>query len=607
MADYSKQDLFRYLGMNLISKPKSLTLDTYLDVSTNWSGTNLVNYLINNGVPKTINFYELITNTSYGNLISKAINYLKNIETLADTQEINRVIGLNSDIDVPQNELSIEPQNKFMSYNPTNKTIDDSYAFNGYMDYPPIIWTGCSVGDYHVLELYYVQSVLADGTLIFEAYDTNEGNYHWVAMRRSAHNPKNLEFVDALMYTPQFDNYGFGYTIKNDSNSVTFLDASWSSIYDVYSKTTTLTINNKGKLSAVDDDIKMSFTGLLGLYNELTGESYVDFSIYDNIYPITTFNDDFYQLMNGSKLGTHYFPISEVDNGGGLSSVFPYENILAVNFLTGTYELINATEKLQEVVDSGKFNNDLGNLNDAFIDVSSHPEGILFSLSDNLGLTNYNLEGVTRVWSPEWTNYINPVPLTTRYLDDNIDNNGTYSSYSGYIFNDYSDDDWNLSSKHLYTFYNSTSSGYYGPFGGLGESINYIYRFELNPETYNNEPELQSIPKSTGIKYPIISYSGYYGPGEFSFSIGKAVNFTYQFPTNNGIAFSNSASYYSDGYGAFELNYWNDSSVNPIALGSNLNYPGYYTNNTVIQTSSSYYRSVYKVNVDKYKGINFGL
>ena len=512
-----------------------------------------------------------------------------------------------------------------MSYKPTNESIGDFWDYDGEPNYPPVTWTDPN-GIFRVFELRDVQSVLADGTLIFEARDVNSGDYHWVAMRRSSHNSTNLEFVDALIYTTQFDNVGYNYTIKNDSNSVTFFTTGWGNISgDVFSKTTVLSINNKGKLSAVDNTIETGFNGLLGLYNELTGQAYTDFG-YDTYSPLTTFNDNFNQMMNGSKLGTYYFPVFEVFLSGW-TNTNRYENILTVNILTGTYELINATAKLQDVVDAGYFNNAFVDLNDAFDDVTTHPEGILFSLNDDLGTDNIGLDGVTRIWSPEWSNhnvgsvsfYGYPVPLTTRYLDDNQGNdNGSYSSTSGYIFDGDSDDTWNLSPNYFYNFYKTTSSYYYGPFSNPGSVNNYIYRFELNPETYNKEPELQTIPKSTGIKHPIVSYSSY-GPGISSISVGSIVVDTYQFPTNNGMAFGSSSVYgpgpgpgQTEAYGSLDLSYWNDSSINPVALGSNLGVPTNYTNNTVIQSVSSfssYYNKYtnYPVNVDQYKGINFGL
>jgi hypothetical protein len=447
-------------------------------------------------------------------------------------------------------------------------------------------------------------------------------------MRRSSHTSKNLEFVDALIYTTQFDNFGYNYTIKNESNSVTFLQPDFGSFSTfIISKTTVLSINNKGKLSAVDNTIEIGFNGLLELYNELTGQAYTDFN-YNTYSPLTTFNDNFNQMMNGSKLGTYYFPVYEVFLSGWTNTNL-YENILTVNILTGTYELINATAKLQDVVDAGYFNNAFVDLNDAFDNVTAHPEGILFSLNDDLGTDNIGLDGVTRIWSPEWSNhnvgsvsfYGYPIPLTTRYMDDNQgSDNGSYSSTSGYIFDGDSDDEWNLSPNYFYNFYKTTSSYYYGPFANPGSVNNYIYRFELNPETYNKEPELQTIPKSTGIKHPIVSYSTY-GSGVNSISVGSIVADTYQFPTNNGMAFGSASFYYGgpgpgffngEAYGSLDLSYWDDSSISPLALGSNLGFPTNYTNNTVIQSVSSfssYYNRYtnYPVNVDQYKGINFGL
>lgn len=622
--------LFNMLGLNLLSDAEernNLTLEGYLKVGFTYPGGAIVNYLIDSGVPKEFTFGQLMYASQFYNYITDAMRMVSVIDSHNKTQNFVDNYGQDSGADVAQHGMSVEPQNKFMSYKPTNKTVGEFWDYNGQVDYPPVTWTD-SNGDFHTFELRFVQSVLGDGTLVFEAYDTNYDDYYWVAMRRSAHNSKNLEFVDALEYTNQFDNYGYDYTIKNNENSVVFFEYDWNTTCcDVKSSTTTLTINSNGKLSAVDNQLLISSNGLLGLYNQVTGQSYLDFSISDFYYPITTFNDDFNQLMNGSKLGTFYFFINQIDNGGGFVPIEKYENILAVNFLTGTYELINATARLQEVVDAGYFNHDWGYLSDAFWDYQSHPEGLLFTLYDDYGRDNTtSLDGVTRVWSPEWSIHTvgsvtfrgYPVPLTTRHLDDEHgDTIGTYSSYSGYINNEDSDDYWNLSPKHLHVFYNViTDSGYVPfPFADQGQVVNYIYRFELNPKTYNSEPELQSIAKSTGIKYPIVSFSGYYGPPSLSISYATAVNSeTSQYPTNKGMAFSNSGSYFGNdlAYGSFELNYWNDSSNSPVALGSNLGSPTNYTNDTVIQTVSSYSSyyypyTVYPVNVDKYKGVNFGL
>jgi len=627
MAVFGKSNqLLEMLGQNLYTNPKALTLGEYLEVGSAYPGLTIVNYLINKGVPKTITFSELISTPSYFNDITNIFEIMDLINVTKRNEDLVYEWGQDSGADIPQHGLSIEPQNKFMSYKPTNETIGDMWDYYGYVDYPPVTWTDPN-GYFRVFELYYVQSVLADGTLIFEAYDVNYGDYHWVAMRRSSHNPKNLEFVDALIYTNQFDNFGYDYTIKNSENSVTFFYVNWGNTSgDVFSKTTILTINRKGKLSAVDNAIKMGFNGLLGLYNELTGQAYTDFS-YNNYSPLTTFNDNFNQMMNGSKLGTFYFPVYEVFLSGWTNTNL-YENILTVNFLTGTYELINATAKLQDVVDAGYFNNAWGgNLNNAFDNITSHPEGILFSLDDDYGTDNIGLDGVTKIWSPEWSNhnvgsvsfYGYPVPLTTRHFDDNHccpSEPGSYSSTSGYIFDGDSDDYWNLSPNYFYNFYRTTSSYSYGPFFNPGSVNNYIYRFELNPETYNKEPELQTIPKFTGIKYPIISYSTY-GPGVIGISVGSVVSDTYQFPTNNGMAFGSSSFYYggpeqSEAYGSLDLSYWNDSSINPLALVSNLGFPTNYTNNMVIQSVSSYSSyynryTNYPVNADQYKGINFGL
>lgn len=632
MAIYGQSSQFlRMLGQNLYSNPSSLTLGEYLEVGAEYPGLTMVQYLIDKGVPKSYTFSDLIASPDYFNFITDVMNIISIINDNNANQNIVTNYGQNSGMDIPQNGMSVEPQNKFMSYKPTNQTIGDFWDSNGYVGYPPVTWTD-SNGDFHTFELHYVQSVLADGTLIFEAYDTNYGDYYWVAMRRSAHNSKNLEFVDALMWTQQFDDYGFDYTIKNSENGVTFFTSQWSNnCCNVISWTTTLTINNKNKLIAVDKELLISSNGLLELYNEVTGQSYLGLGISSNVYPITTFNDDFNQFMNGSKLGTFYFLVDEVDNGSGYFNIEPYENILAVNFLTGTYELINATAELQNVVDAGYFNHDWGYVGDAFWDRYSHPEGILFALNDDYSRNNdTSVYGVTRVWSPEWSTHTvgsvtfrgYPTPLTTRHLDDDhcCDPNGTYSSYSGYIYDNDSNDYWNLSPKHIHIFYKVlTNSGYGGPFGPIKDQVtNYIYRFELNPEMYNKEPELQSIPKLTGIKYPIISYSVYSPMGSvFSLSAGMTTNSdTYQFPTNNGMAFSNSGSYYinnyNPSYGSFDLSYWNDSTNNPVALGSNLGTPTNYTNNTVIQTVSSYSSyynpyTVYPVNVDQYKGVKFGL
>ena len=176
MAIYGQSNqLLNMLGMGLISNPNSLTLNEYLEVGSEYPGITIVQYLIGKGVPGTYTFSQLLYSPDYFNYINEIMRATYLIGSQKEIEYRIKNYGQNSGIDVPQQDMSIEPQNKFMSYKPTNESIGDFWDYDGEPNYPPVSWTD-SNGDFRVFELRNVQSVLADGTLIFEAYDVNFGD-----------------------------------------------------------------------------------------------------------------------------------------------------------------------------------------------------------------------------------------------------------------------------------------------------------------------------------------------------------------------------------------------------------------------------------------------
>ena len=635
------------LGMDLVTKPASLTLAEYLEVGPAYPGLTIVNYLISKGVPESLTFRALTTSAAYFGIIDDAMHTVGIINFNNEYEDAVFKWGRDSEAFIPQHGLAIEPQNGYMSYKPSNQTISDFYDYNGSINLPPLTYTD-SNGNIHFIRLENTLTILGDETIIIEGYDIVDNWYWLVAMRRSAHNPQNLEFVDAVPYTTQFDNVGYDYTIKNGLNSVTFFTTNYNPISNTEAFTTTLTIGRKNKLSITDNYKLINPNGIVSVYNELTNSTYNEIQ-YQSYNPRPTSNDFFDEMMAGSKMGTYYFMITGLSNDGGATytPVEKYENIVAINFLTGKYEFIDAKQKLQEVVTFGNFPNAWGNLIDAFYDTdmnaaTPHPEGLLFTLGDGNSPNNVNLNGVTRLWSAEWSNYLNPVPVTTRYLDNQHGSNmGTYSSYYGNInYNvvggtSYSGYYLDLSPKYLFTYFNLTQEGTTSAFPSLPNNSNFqkfghvdnqIYRFELNPKNYNQEPDLQSIPRYTpdfkkivrtdsGSAYPNLQRYSYTSGGDsISTTSGYYINYNYEKalsqPTNNGMLFGyhnivTFPFYFDQPYGELNINYWADNSNKPIPLGSNLGVVNFHNNNTLYGTTASIYRMVYTFNTDKYKGLKF--
>lgn len=274
---------------------------------------------------------------------------------------------------------------------------------------------------------------LKNGAYVFFAQDleTLDPNpFVWVVMEKSSLNPTKLEFKADLQFTPSFFNNFYTYTVKEVTSPdvVTFVTSTvpFNDASTLESYITTLTYSN-GTLTATDYFYDFNGETALSLFNNLTGLSALTITP-SYTEPIFSGDDDFAAMMlGGNKVGwTLYWDTSGSNYPVG-SSVFTW--VVGYNILTGEVKAFQPVLSLASVTNFNPVD-----IEQAIVNVYSHPKGALFVLDDQQAVTNgISLEGVTSIWSSEWINNKKVVYLNNRGLDYSYANtNGNYADVWGY-------------------------------------------------------------------------------------------------------------------------------------------------------------------------------
>jgi len=287
------------------------------------------------------------------------------------------------------------------------QVIDDGLLFN-----PPYI--RLASGNIAVVD--YCSAVMKNGIYIFECYDLQTLDPifgYWVAMRVNYQNNDKLEYITELQMTSQFWSNFYTYIINDEAKPNSLIFVNYSVPFNdgavLESYITTLSFNN-GILTAEDTFNDFGGETTLSLFNNLTGNAFPTITpAYTE--PIFSADDNFVDMMIGDFMGWVYYWDNSGLNYPLGSSV--YTNVVGYNVLTGQVRNIQPVNNI-----SGISNFSPVDVEQAIVDVYSHPKGLLCVLNDQLIATNgQSLDGVTALWSPDWQNNGLCIRLDSRGLD----------------------------------------------------------------------------------------------------------------------------------------------------------------------------------------------
>jgi hypothetical protein len=264
----------------------------------------------------------------------------------------------------------------------------------------------------------YCQSVLEDGTFIYEAYDfetLDPINGYWIAFRQDVVNPNLLLKVAELKMTTQFWNNWYDYTVKDGAdNEVQFVTIAYpiSDAGNIEGWITTLTYSN-GVLTAVDTNPNFGGETVLSLYNSLTGLGILTGN-WVAVQPAYILDDDYYGMGVGDDYGWTYY---RDQNGAGNDAWAT----IGFNVLTGQTRYIDAVADGVASVTNFDWASHPTEFK-AFYGFASYPSGLGYFIADNNPIDNgKNYNGVTAVWSPFWSDNQQAI-----YLDSRDYSNGAY-------------------------------------------------------------------------------------------------------------------------------------------------------------------------------------
>lgn len=427
----------------------------------------------------------------------------------------------------------------------------------------------------NVALVYYCQTVLKDGTYIYEVYDTvtaNPINGYWVAFRQDALNPNLLNKVAELQMTTQFWNNWYDYTVKNGADNEVQLVVITTANSDgttLEGWITTLSYAN-GVLTAVDSNPNFGET-VLSLYNSLTGFGLAPGTAMWNYWtPEYNLDDDYYGMALGSDFGWVYY-----QNGNGLT---PTETLTYVGFNIFTNET-RVLDTLSELVNLTNY--DYNSYPTIEKNIKSgnwvHPNGFLFVLCDNNSLNNgNNNNGVTALWSPYWTDNTRVIYLNDRVLSSSSPSApGTYIYTGGNWFGG-SNYNWYWDKENIYTFQGSLMNVYWS--GGQNMIVT---RFNMNTK----EVVSYNLPNLDGDFQSMLSFSSWANDNSMMFYVNLGLSnqifglYNYYVLSNNGV----------------------------LRLQSNNNYPTNMLGNKSYSTRTGMLLNPYCVGVqfDEYKDVQF--
>ena len=400
--------------------------------------------------------------------------------------------------------------------------------------------------------LFYAETILSDGTLIYEAYEitpTTAIYGYWFAMQQDPSDPTKLKKVGQCQMTLQFWNNYYDYTYQTESspNEVKFLLPNYpTSDTDVLQTlTTTLKLVN-GVLGAEDSIVGPSINTLT-LYNYLTGQALLT-GLWTYSTPIYSMEDDYSRLMDGEKAGWVFYGEDGVGN-------FEYQ--VCYNILTGETNVYQPIAKLGATTNF----NPATAIDETYFNPlwTCHPKGVLYLVYNQQGLDNgSNFNDVSALWSPQWTN-----SLIVKFLAIRDLYTGGYINSNALLFNNTLSPSftYGFDLNHIYFVLSTYASATYG------SQAFKMSRVTLDSE--GNELIESVIPAliDTSIALPSIWESK---RGIFMFWIGGVALET----------FSN-----------FSYYYWNGVREKPTLLQSNNSYPTNFLGNRIYSTSSQLNRN----------------
>jgi hypothetical protein len=301
----------------------------------------------------------------------------------------------------------------------------------------------------NLAEVSYCQSLLKDGTFIYEVYDTqtlDPENGYWVAFRPSPTNTNLLVKVAELKMTTQFWNNWYNYTVKDGAdNEVKFVEINtpFGDAQTIEGWITTLTYSN-GVLTAVDSNPNFGGATVLSLYNSLTGLGILGgFWNYKN--PEFILDDDYYGMGVGQNFGWMYFR----DTTTPLDSW----KIVGFNVLTGQTTYIDALAYGIANITNFDWASLGANPEQAFGYWFSHSRGLTFVMADgNITDNGTNFNGVSAFWSPNWTDNEKCI-----YADVRNPSDSSYCVLGNFVGFTFSPSNWYWDNNNFYIVLSNSS------------------------------------------------------------------------------------------------------------------------------------------------------
>ena len=407
--------------------------------------------------------------------------------------------------------------------------------------------------------LFYPQTILSDGTLIYEAYEITPTaliSGYWVAMRPNPLDNSKLIKVAELQMTQQFwDNY-YEYTYQSEikPNEVTFLAPiyPYADGVTLESYNTLLSLENN-VLIATDDVISTNKT-TLDLYNDLTGNALLT-GTWTYSTPLFSMEDDYSRMMNGPKAGWVFFGEDGVGN---------FVVQAGYNILTGATMIIKPITSLSFTTNL----NPIGTIDDTYFNLVwiGHPLGTQFLVTNNQIVDNGdNTNGISAVFSPVWDNNTRVKFLPIRDLFT-----GEFINTSALLFNTTlsASANYGFDATNIYLILGTYSSATYG------SQAFKISKIAL--DTFADDITESVLPAlvDTSIYQPTIWESK---NGIFMFWIG-------------GFALET--------FAEFVYYYWNFKKLNPILLQSNNAYPTNVLGSKIYSTSSQLNRNATALTIE---------
>ena len=329
--------------------------------------------------------------------------------------------------------------------------------------------------------VYYNQSVLESGILIYEAYEILPPNAevpvsyidgYWIAYKQDPFNKERLIKIGELQMTQQFWDNWYNYTAKDSGpNAVKFVSSnsnptqvnSPSNILESYITKLTWTGSE-----LVAEDIYFDFDSetFLSLYSTLTGITVFDevpnFELRRTEYIL---DDDYYGMAMGAEKGWCFYR--------NTNAVGTEEQWITVgyNILTGETKWVNPipiiiTLSNLDLLDPGKL---------VIRDWVNHPGGLVYSFADGKLVDNGdNNDGVTAIWSPYWESNTECIYLGIRKQSGFGPTEATRLLTQGYLYPEF------MSLDTIFSYYWDNKAFYFWTNSrGFSDQVYIVHKYHI--------------------------------------------------------------------------------------------------------------------------------